>query len=127
MEKNVEIFVLLNFLVIGASHFSQPHAWVDFFQWVRDKGRVGIFVYSFLSLSMGSIIVSFHWVWEDVIPTTITCVGIAQLIKSIIGFVLPDYGLKNLHKPMAQNPNSAKWVGAVIFVLSIIGLFFSLK
>jgi hypothetical protein len=124
MEKSVEIFVLLNFLVIGASHFFQSDAWVDFFKWVRDKGRIGIFVYSFLSLSMGSIIVCFHWVWEGVIPTTITCLGIAQFIKGAIGFVLPEYGLKNLQKPMAQNPNYAKWVGVLIFVLSIIGLFF---
>jgi hypothetical protein len=126
MEKNVEIFVIINFLVIGASHFFQAHVWVDFFNWVRSNGRVGIFAYSFLSLSMGSIIVSFHWVWVGVIPTAITCLGLAQLIKGVIGFVLPEFGLKNLQKPMAQNPNNAKFVGATVFILSTIATFFLL-
>lgn len=120
MEKNVEIYVIVNFLVIGASHFFQAQVWVDFFKWVGSKGLVGSFANSFLSLSFGSFIVSFHWVWEGVIPTAITCLGIAQVIKSIIGFVLPEIALKNMQKPMAQNPNSYKWVGVVFFLLAII-------
>ena len=123
MEKNVQIFVLLNFLVIGASHFFQPYVWVDFIKWVRNNGKVGIFAYSFLSLSFGSIIVALHWEWEGIVPIAITCIGIAQIIKSIIGFVLPHYALKNMQKPMAENPNSYKWVGAVFFVLATIAAF----
>lgn len=124
MEKNVEIFVTINFLIIGASHLFQPHAWVEFFKIVRNYGRAGAFANGFLSLTFGTIIVSFHWVWEGVIPTVITCLGIAQVLKSLIAFIIPEYSLKNMHRPMAENPKSYQWAGAVFLILSIISAFF---
>jgi hypothetical protein len=77
-----------------------------------------------LGLISGSIIVAFHWQWEGVVPIAITCIGIAQLIKSFIGFVLPEYSLKTLHKPRTENPNSYKWMGAIIVVLATLALFY---
>jgi hypothetical protein len=124
MEKSIEIFFIINFAVIGASHFFQPDAWVEFFKIIRSYGRVGAFANGFLSLSFGSIIVSFHWVWGGIIPTIITCIGIAQIIKSFIAFVLPDYSLKSMSRPIAQNPNGYKWVGAIFLILSILSAFF---
>jgi hypothetical protein len=120
MEKAVQIFVVINLLIIGASHFFQPQAWVDFFKILRKYGKAGQFANGFLSLSIGSIIVAFHWVWEGIVPTIITCFGIAQVIKSVIAFVLPDIALKNMSKPIAGNPLSYKWVGAIFMVLSVL-------
>lgn len=115
MERGVEIFVLINFVVIGASHLLQPHDWVSFFKVLRSYGRAGAMANGFLSLSFGSIIVGFHWVWEGVIPTIVTCIGIAQVIKSLIAFLAPALSLKTMHRPMAENPLGYR-IGGAIFM-----------
>jgi hypothetical protein len=120
MTKEVEIFVLINFLVIGASHLFQPHEWVGFFKVLRSYGRAGALANGFFSLSFGSIIVAFHWVWEGAIPIMITCIGIAQIVKSLIAFLAPAVSLRNLHKPMAQNPNGFRIAGATFLGLAVI-------
>ena len=119
MEKSVQIFVIINFLVIGVSHLFQPHIWVDFFKFLRKYGNIGIFAYSFLSLSFGSIILAFHWVWEGIAPSIITFFGVAQVIKSLIGFTIPEYSLKSISRPIAENPNSYRVGGAVFLILAI--------
>ncbi|MFZ6014605.1 MAG: hypothetical protein ACOYXT_29970 [Bacteroidota bacterium] len=120
MERAVEIFVLINFLVIGLSHTFQAQAWVDFFRVLRSHGKVGSLINGFLSLTFGSIIVSFHWVWEGIIPTIITGVGIAQIIKSIVAFVFPAIGLKSMQKPMATNPKGYQVAGIIFLILTAI-------
>ena len=113
MEKAVEIFVVINFLVIGISHAAQPTAWIEFFKLLRSYGRAGAMANGFLSLSFGSIIVSFHWVWEGVLPTIVTCIGIAQIIKSLVAFAAPALALKSMHRPMAENKLGYQIGGAV--------------
>ena len=87
---------------------------------VRGYGRAGAMANGFLSLSFGSIIVSFHWVWEGVIPIIITCLGVAQIIKSLIAFVFPELSLRSMRKPMAENPNGYRIAGALFLGLSIV-------
>ncbi len=113
MERGVEIFVAINFLVIGISHLIQPDAWVDFFKLLRSHGRIGSFANGFLSLSFGSIILSFHWVWDGVIPSIVTCLGLAQVIKSIVAFGSPNISLRTMHSPMAQKTLGYR-VGGII-------------
>jgi uncharacterized membrane protein len=67
VEKAIEMYAAVNFLVIGLSHLLQPRVWVDFFTWLRSKGHAGVFVNGFLSLGFGSIIVSFHNVWTELL------------------------------------------------------------
>jgi hypothetical protein len=120
MERGVEIFVTINFLVIGASHLLQPHEWIGFFKTLRNFGRAGAMANGFLSLSFGSIIVAFHWVWEGTIPIIITCIGIAQVIKSIIAFLVPELSLRTMSRPMAENPNGYRIGGAIFLCFAII-------
>lgn len=113
MTKAVEIFVAINFFVIGVSHLFQATAWVEFFKFLRSHGRAGAMANGFLSLSFGSIIVSFHWVWEGVIPTIVTCLGLAQLLKSLVAFALPKVSLRGLYSPMAESPMGYQIGGAI--------------
>jgi hypothetical protein len=127
MEKNIQIFFIINLFVIGLSHLLQAQIWVDFFKWLRTLGRVGIFAYSFLSLSFGSVLVAFHWDWNGLVPAMITFLGVAQILKSMIGFLYPDLSLKNMHSAAAENPNSYKWGGIAFLVMAIATLFHVLK
>lgn len=123
MEKSVEVFVLINFFVIGASHLLQPREWVSFFSIVRSKGKAGVMANGFLSLIFGSIIVAFHWVWEGIIPISITCIGVGQVVKSMIAFIAPELSLKMLYRPMAENLVGYRIIGALFLVFSGILLY----
>jgi hypothetical protein len=127
MEKNIQIFFIINLFVIGLSHLLQAQIWVDFFKWLRTHGRVGIFAYSFLSLTFGSLIVAFHWHWTGFVPSMITFLGVAQVIKSMIGFLYPAHSLKTMHSAAAENPNSYKSGGIVFLAMSMATLFHILK
>jgi hypothetical protein len=89
VERGIELFAALNFLVIGLSHLLQPRVWVDFFVWLRSKGHAGVFANGMLSLSFGSIIVSFHNVWGG-LPTVLTVIGWAQVTKGFVSLVAPQ-------------------------------------
>ena len=119
MEREVEIFVAVNFFIVGVSHLFQAPAWVDFFRQLRSHGKAGAFVNGMLSLTFGSIIVSFHWVWEGFVPTIVTCIGIAQIIKSFVALALPLVSLRTMHRPMAEKPLGYQ-VGGAIF-LALVG------
>lgn len=116
MEKSVQIFVLVNFIVIGLSHFFQANVWVDFFRKLSQKGFIGAYINGFISLSFGSIIVAFHWVWQELAPILITAMGVLQVIKSLIIFVFPTYGLKSISSKQAQNPDSYR-IGGLLFLI----------
>ena len=74
MEQAVQIFAIVNFVVIGLSHIVQPRVWVEFFVFLRERGEAGAFATALLSLIFGSIIVAFHNVWTR-IPAVLTVVG----------------------------------------------------
>ena len=116
MEKAIEIFVAINLFVIGASHLFQPQAWVDFFKVLKSYGRAGAMANGFLSLTFGSIILAFHWNWEGVVPSVVTLLGLAQIIKSFVAFVFPEAGLRSMHRPAAENPWAYR-IGGILFLL----------
>jgi hypothetical protein len=127
MEKNIQIFFIINLLVTGCSHLLQPQVWVAFFKWIRNQGRVGIFAYSFSSLLFGAMLVAFHWHWDGVVPTMITLFGLAQVLKSLVAFTYPDFSLKNMGSAAAQNPNSYQLGGIVLITMALMTLFHVLK
>ena len=95
MEAAIQIFAVVNLAVIGISHIVRPGAWVVFFEWLKGKGEAGVFATAFLSLGFGSIIVAFHNVWSG-IPMVLTLLGWAQILKALVYFTWPSYGLKKL-------------------------------
>lgn len=119
MERSIQIFAAINFLIIGLSHIVRPRGWYDFFLLLRSKGAAGGFVNGFLSLGFGSVIVAFHPVWTG-IPLVLTVIGWMQLLKAFLTFVVPGYAEKSLAKSPIENPKS--FIAAGIFLVVIGGL-----
>lgn len=117
MERAIEFLVAVQGTVIALSHIFQPRAWVDFFVWLRDKGRAGVFVNGFLSLWFGGMIVAFHNVWEG-LPMIVTLLGWAQIVKASVAFVLPDLSLKGLQRVSYERSSDFVWGGLVFLALS---------
>ena len=65
MERAIQFFAAVNFLVIGLSHIFQRDVWVEFFAKLHSLRRLGPFAEGFLYLNFGSLLVSFHNVWSD--------------------------------------------------------------
>ena len=93
MERAVQIYAIINLTVIGMSHVVRPRVWVDFFVFLRERGEAGVFVVALLNLIFGSIIVAFHNVWSG-IPLVLTVLGWANVVKALIYFVFPAFGLR---------------------------------
>lgn len=123
MERAVEIFAAVQCSVIALSHILQPGAWVEFFVWLRSKGRAGVFANGFLSLWFGGVIVAFHNVWEG-LPIVLTLLGWAQVIKALVAFVLPDVSMKGLQRVSHERSTEFVWAG--LFLLALSGVFWYL-
>jgi hypothetical protein len=95
VERAVETFAAIQFVILGLSHIIQRHAWVDFFVWLRERGYAGVFVHGFLSLTFGSVIVAFHNVWSG-LPILLTMVGYLYLAKACLCFLLPATQMRTL-------------------------------
>jgi hypothetical protein len=123
METSVQLFAAVNFLVIGLSHIFAPRAWADFFDLLRRKGEPGAFAVGFMSLWFGSIIVAFHNVWSG-LPAVLTVIGWAQILKAVIYFVFPAYGLRRIGAVPPERAHLFVYGG--FFSLALAGLFFYL-
>lgn len=119
MERAVEVYAIINFAVIGASHIVRPRAWVDFFVFLRERGEAGVFATAFLSLIFGSIIVAFHNVWSG-IPLLLTLIGWAQVLKAAIYFTFPAYGLRKLQIPSPDRAFVFVFPGVMFLLLALL-------
>ncbi len=119
MEHGIQIFAAVQGTIVGLSHVFQPHGWVDFFVWLRSKGRAGVFANGFLSLWFGGLIVAFHNVWEG-LPIILTLMGWGQVIKAFVAFVLPDLSMKGFNR--VSHERAAEFVWAGLFLLAISGV-----
>lgn len=116
MERAVQIFAVVQFLIIGLSHVVRPRAWCDFFLLLRGKGAAGGFVNGFLSLGFGVVVVAFHPVWTG-IPMILTVIGWMQVLKAFLIFVVPGYVEKSLQKAPVEKPGS--FIAAGVFLIAI--------
>jgi hypothetical protein len=119
VERAIQIFAAVNFLVIGLSHAFQSRVWVDFFVWLRGKGHVGVFLNGFLSLSFGAIVVSFHNVWTG-LPVILTVIGWMQVAKGLLSFVVPRWGMRSLERVSPERAGEFVAAGVVFLVLSAL-------
>jgi hypothetical protein len=126
MERAVEIVAAVNFFVIGLSHAFQPRAWVDFFTWLRGKGHAGVFVNGFLSLGFGSLIVAFHNVWTG-LPTILTVIGWAQIVKALVSFVRPQWGMRSLQRVSPERASEFVVAGIISLLLSALMAYMALR
>lgn len=115
IQRFVQLFVFLNFLVVGMSHIAQARAWDEFFALLRAKGRAGVIVNGLLALTFGSIVVAGHNVWGG-LPTVVTLMGWAQLLKGFLHLAVPGIGERSLR--MAEtNPVNKFRIGGVVLLL----------
>jgi hypothetical protein len=119
MERAIQIYALINFTVIGLSHALQPRAWVEFFAAVRNHGKAGVFGFAFVTLIFGSIIVAFHNVWSG-LPMVLTIMGWGQVIKALIYFAFPDFGLRQLRIPTNERAYTFVIGGIVLLLFAAV-------
>ena len=119
LQESVQLFVALQSSIIAVSHMVQPHAWVDFFVWLRGKGHAGVFANGFLSLWFGALIVAFHPVWSGP-AIVITLIGWAQVIKAGVAFVLPAVSMRGLARVSHERSREFVVAGAAFLGLSIL-------
>ena len=119
MEAAVEVFAVVNLLVMGLSHLIQPRAWVDFFVWLRERGNAGVFVNGFLSLGFGSFVVAFHNVWSG-LPMILTIYGWLLVLKALISFTMPGLAMRSLQRVSPER--SWKFVVPGVMLLALGGL-----
>lgn len=113
MERAIEIFAAINFLVIGLSHVVQHRAWAEFFERLHAQGSTGAFANGFLSLITGSLIVAFHnvWSWPGLV---LTAIGWAMVVKAGVAFVRPDLGLNSMSRATTESSRKFVIVGALM-------------
>jgi len=117
MERAVQIYAIINLMVIGISHVVRPRVWVDFFVFLRERGEAGVFAVAVLNLIFGSIIVAFHNVWSG-IPLMLTVLGWANVVKSLLYFTFPAFGLRKLQLLSHERVNPFLWTFLYIRLVS---------
>lgn len=118
VQRFVEWFVFLGFLVVGISHIAQARAWDEFFALLRAKGRAGVIVNGLLALTFGSIVVAGHNVWGG-LPTIVTLVGWAQLLKGFLHLAVPGIGERSLQMAETNPLNRFRIGGAVMLAVDV--------
>jgi uncharacterized membrane protein len=119
VELAIQKLAIISFLIIGLSHIFQPRIWAQFFIDLRSKGEIGSFINAFIHFPLGALIVAFHDVWEG-IPTVLTLMGYAWVLKSLIYFVSPSHGLKSMSRVSLEK--SWQFIIAGVVMLGIGGL-----
>jgi hypothetical protein len=117
VEKAVEVFAALYLFGVGLSHIVQPHAWVEFFAWMREKGPAGMFVEGLLSLGFGALVVGFHNVWTG-LPVVLTLIGWGQVLKGVVRLVAPQFSLRIYRRVTPETAWRFRVAGVVALALS---------
>jgi hypothetical protein len=118
-EFAAQVFVVINFAIVGLSHVVQPRVWVEFFVFLRERGHAGVFFNGMLSLMVGSIIVSLHNVWSG-LPMLVTLLGWAQVIKGLVSLTVPSFGLKKMMRVSMERAYEFQVAGALFLVFSAV-------
>ena len=126
MEKTVEVFAGVSFLVIGLSHLFQPIIWVEWFSRLRSLGRSGAFAEGFIALNFGALIVSFHNVWSGP-AIVLTLIGWSQVLKALFRFVAPAASLRLYEKMGPERALQFRVAGVFALILSAFFLFLGLR
>jgi hypothetical protein len=122
MERAVEIFATVHFLIIGLSHILHARTWAEFFIWLHGRGRPGVFVHGFISLGFGSVIVAFHNVWSG-LPMVLTIVGWAYVFKAVLCFLAPQTQMRTLGRVAPERAREFMIPGVLFVALGALLLY----
>lgn len=117
--QSIQVFVAINLLVVGLSHFIRPKIWVDFFEFLHSKNNSGNIINALIALGMGSIILAFHFIWEG-LEIIITLYGLSQVTKGLIYLTFPSIGLKSIGKVTMKKASTLKWSGLAMTLISTL-------
>jgi hypothetical protein len=118
-EYAAQVFMVINFGIIGLSHIVLPRVWVEFFVMLRERGYVGVFLNGMLSLMVGSIIVSLHNVWSGP-AMLVTLIGWAQVIKGLVSLTIPSFGLNKMMRVSMERAYEFQVAGALFLVFCAV-------
>jgi len=124
MDRAVELFAVVNLVVVGLSHALQPRVWAVCFIQLRERGQSSVFAIALLHLVFGSLIVAFHNVWSG-IPVLLTLYGWANVGKALVYATMPRMGLAALQHIDEQRPGKFVIAGLAMLLLAA-GLIFHL-
>jgi len=119
MELAIQKLAIISFFVIGLSHIFQPRVWAQFFIDLRSKGEIGSFINAFIHFPLGALVVAFHNVWQG-IPIILTIMGYGWVLRGLIYFVFPSFGLKSMSRVSLEK--SWEFIIAGIVLVGIGGL-----
>jgi uncharacterized protein YjeT (DUF2065 family) len=92
-QRAIELFALLNFLIVGLSLVLQPGAWARYFAWMRREGDAGAVIFGLFCVLWGSLIVSFHPSWHGLL-VVLPAFGVLQLLEGAVFLLAPSLGLR---------------------------------
>jgi hypothetical protein len=118
-EYAAQVFVVINFAIIGLSHIVQPRGWVDFFVFLRERGHAGVFFNGMLSLMVGSIIVSLHNVWSGP-AMLVTLLGWGQVVKGLVSLTVPSFGLNKMMRVSVERAWEFQVAGAIFLAFCAV-------
>jgi hypothetical protein len=97
MERAVEFYPAIAWLVIGGSHLLRPHDWCEAFRQLHGMGRPGAFFNGGLSLFTGALILAGHgsWSWPG---TIVTVFGWLLVAKSAVCLLWPEAALRSMEQ-----------------------------
>jgi hypothetical protein len=117
MQRSIEVLALVLFGVLGFSHMLQPRAWVETFILIRRQGAPGSFLDGLPYLVLAAIVIAFHNVWSGV-PVLLTLIGWASLIKGLLRFCAPAWGLKMMAHVSLERAWEFQAAGVVLVALA---------
>jgi len=123
---SIEIFTAINLGIIGLSHFLQSNLWIDFFNFLHSRGNIGNLINALMALGMGSIIVSFHWIWSGPM-FIVTLYGVSQVLKALLYLTKPTIGLKSIEKINKKSAKKFKWAGLAMSCLSLFIFYWAIS
>lgn len=115
--QSIQLFTCLNAIVLGISHLIRPNIWLEFFAYLHSKGNIGNIFNALLSLGTGSLILSFHFIWDGSM-IIVTIYGLALLLKGMIYLSFPSIGLKSIEK-LGLKTQNYKWAGLLMCTLGL--------
>ncbi len=119
MEQSAQVIALAFLFLIGASHLTQPRAWVDFIVLLRSKGELGALVVGVLNLPLGVLVVGFHNVFSGP-AVLLTLYGYVQLLKCLVFFCAPGLGLRMLAGVDPAHPRRFAIAGLPMVTISAV-------
>ena len=118
MEREIESFVAVSFIVVGLSHMLWPREWVEFFLWLRSGGVRGVFANGMLSLTFGALVVAFHNTWSGA-ASVITAIGWLQVLKGATSLLAPRLAMRSLERVSMERAREFQIAGAVLVGLGL--------